>query len=145
MTWTRMHIMWWLGQEGWHHWEKCTWGHWGYQQEEPAPTVRLGEKPAAKLGTWWLRNRPNRLWALLGSKTYFWSHQVVTEAHIHCSTGLSLTPGPGRAEPVGNSSSPHRRMVWGMREQDENCLWWRQTHWKDANKCNGIIQSWIMK
>ena len=58
----------------------------------------------------------------LGRKTHFLSHQVVKELYIHGCVGLSLILGPGRAEPVGNPSSPCRRLVWGRLEQDENCL-----------------------
>ena len=35
--------------------------------------------------------------------------------------GAALTPGPGRSEPVGNPFSPCKRLMWGRREQDENC------------------------
>ena len=44
----------------------------GCLQEEPAHTVGLGEKPAAKLGTLFLGNRPNRPLALLGEQDSFW-------------------------------------------------------------------------
>ena len=86
------------------------------------PIVGLGEKPAAKWGTLFLGNRPNRPLALLGEQDSFWipsGGERVT--HICCWVGLSLTPGPGRAKPVGNPSSPCKRLIWGRREQDENC------------------------
>ena len=38
------------------------------------------------------------------------------QPNIHCYMGLSLTPGPGRAESVGNPSSPCRKLVWGRTE-----------------------------
>ena len=78
----------------------------------------LEEKPAAKWGngSWEMSQRD--LLPCLGSKTHISSHQVVKEPHIHYCTGLSLTPGPGRAEPVGNPSSPCRRLVWGRQQQD---------------------------
>ena len=41
---------------------------------------------------------------------------MVKQPQIHCCTGLSLTLDSGRAEPVGNSSSPCRKLVWGRTE-----------------------------
>ena len=43
----------------------------GCQQEEPAPTAGLGEKPAAKWGSWSLGNRSKRPRALLRAARNF--------------------------------------------------------------------------
>ena len=57
----------------------------GCQQEEPTPTAGLGEKPAAKLGTLFLGNRPNRPLALLGEQDSFWIPSGGERAtHICC-------------------------------------------------------------
>ena len=140
--WTWVHITRWVGQEGWHHWaERVREVRWaGSQQEEPAPQV--GWKRNLQLSGAMVPQETNQtdLLPCLGSKTHFWSHQVVKQPNIHCYMGLSLTPGPGRAKPVGNPSSPCKRLIWGRREQDENCPWWRQTPWKDANKCSKITE-----
>ena len=42
----------------------------GCQQEEPAPTAGLRDKPAAEWGTWCLGNRLNRPHALLGAARF---------------------------------------------------------------------------
>ena len=58
---------------------------------------------------------------------------MVKQPYIYCCMALSLTPGPGMAEPVGNLSSPCRKLVWGRTDNriktvcNEDRL-----HWKDA-------------
>ena len=77
----------------------------------------LEEKPAAKWGngSWEMSQRD--LLPCLGSKTHISSHQVVKEPCIRSAISdylaqQSLTPVPGRTEPVGNSSHPRRRLLW---------------------------------
>ena len=106
----------------------------GCQQEETAPQV--GWKRNLLLSGAMVPQETNQtdLLPCLGSKTHFLSHQVVKEPHTHCCAGLSLTPGPDRAELVGNPSSPCRRLVWGRTDSrmktacNEDRL-----HWKDTN------------
>ena len=86
------------------------------------------EKPAAEWGTWCLENRPNRPCALLGASRFtfdpirWWKSCTYIATFgsfwFQVQAGLSLW---------GNPSSPHRKLVWGSGEQDENCPWWRQT------------------
>ena len=62
-----------------------------------------------------------------GSKTHISSCQVVKEPHVRSAISdylaqLSLTPVPGRAEPVGNSSVPGEGQCEEGGTQDENCL-----------------------
>ena len=83
----------------------------GCQQEEPTPTAGLTEKPAAEWGTWCLGNRPDRPRALLGAARLIFYPIRLWKNCVHCYTRLFLTPGPGRAEPVGNPSSPRSRLV----------------------------------
>ena len=143
--WTWVHITRWVG---WYQWAERVLGvRWaGCQQEETAPQV--GWKRNLLLSGAMVPQETNQtdLLPCLGSKTHFWSHQVVKEPHTHCCAGLSLTPGPDRAELVGNPSSPCRRLVWGRTDSrmkttsDKDRL-----HWEDAKKCSGITQSWIIK
>ena len=69
------------------------------------------EKPAAEWGTWCLGNRPDRPRALLGAARLIFYPIRWWKNCIHCYTWLFLTPGPGRAEPVGNPSSPRSTLV----------------------------------
>ena len=100
------------------------------------------EKPAAEWGTWCLGNRPDRPRAVLKEQDSYFIPPGGERA-MHTLSNLWLP-----CSAVSDSSSrqnwacgkflpsPQKAAVEKDRQQDENGPWWRQTPWKDANKCS---------
>ena len=145
--WTWVHITRWVGQEGWHHWaERVLEVRWLTVSRKNQHPRWAGRETCSLVGQWFPRRQTKQTscpaWGarLILYPIRWWKSRTYTAAlgclWLQVQAELSLWEIP--PVPVGGWCREGGSRMKTARDEDK-------TPPRDAKKCSGITQSWIIK